>query len=126
MTVNKWVPEVNTFDSMIVDFEGWISVKGLPFSSWTSHTFKSISGSCGFRNLISTETLCDNLVRMKKRSYITFRWCIRKIKKEMQAFPIGPINQRQCFSMAVDKAQGQMDSLWNIFQDCWEIFSLIF
>lgn len=29
MTVNKWVPEVNTFDSMIVDFEGWISVKGL-------------------------------------------------------------------------------------------------
>lgn len=34
VTVNKWVWKVNTFDSMITDFEGWINIRGLSFNIW--------------------------------------------------------------------------------------------
>lgn len=61
MTVNKWVPEVSTFDSMLADFEGWISIKGLPFNSWTCHTIQSIGVSCGGLEDIhpSTKDFCN-------------------------------------------------------------------
>lgn len=47
VSLNKWVPEVNMFDSSVVVFDGWISITGLTFNSWDSQTFKSVGASCG-------------------------------------------------------------------------------
>lgn len=45
--LNRYRRLVNTIDTNISWFAGWISIKGLPFDSWTLDTFENVAKECG-------------------------------------------------------------------------------
>lgn len=45
--LNKWNTLVNTIDLHKSRFEGWISIKGLPFDRWNRDDVDKIGSLCG-------------------------------------------------------------------------------
>lgn len=51
----RWYRLVNTFDTEILRFSGWIAIKGLPFGMWNEEIFKYIGNKAkAYKKLTET------------------------------------------------------------------------
>lgn len=57
--LNKYSRTVNTIDSKVSAFRGWILIKGLPFDCWKTHIFESIAQDFG--GLMEVDRNTENL-----------------------------------------------------------------
>lgn len=62
VTFNNWEATVNTIDPLKTNFNGWRSIRGLPFNRWNPHNFHSTGRICGGTIEIHPQTLNFSII----------------------------------------------------------------
>lgn len=71
---HTWYHLVNTFDTEILSFSGWITIKGLPFDMWNEETFKHIGQKSGVLQEINQNP--KNFSTYQKKSKLHYIPCL--------------------------------------------------